>query len=166
MFSISCQMFDFNRQDEARPQKGPTTERTFIVVKPDGVQRNLASQILSRFEVRGFKLVAIKMVHASKEHLQVHYRDHEDKFFFNGLIEYMTSGPIVCAVFQGPNVVQQSRKILGIDHRSKDTIRGDMCIPGGNDVCGGSDSVESANREIKHWFKDDELFGANVAAQS
>ncbi|KAI6229947.1 Nucleoside diphosphate kinase [Aphelenchoides fujianensis] len=139
--------------------KMSTTERTFIAVKPDGVQRNLVAKIIGRFEERGYKLVAIKMVH---------YQDLKDKPFFNGLIEYMTSGPIVATVWEGLDVVKQGRKILGATNPLQSepgTIRGDLCIQTGRNVCHGSDSVESANREIKHWFKDDELVDWKPAAQ-
>lgn len=86
-----------------------TTERTFIAVKPDGVQRGLVGKIIQRFEERGYKLVGLKQVHASKQHLEVHYQDLKDKPFFAGLIEYMGSGPVVAMVWEGIDAVKQVR---------------------------------------------------------
>jgi nucleoside-diphosphate kinase len=103
------------------------TERTFIAIKPDGVQRGLVSKIIARFEERGYKLVALKMIHASKEHLQVHYQDLKDKPFFAGLIDYMHSGPIVAMVWEGLDAVKQGRVMLGATNplqSAPGTIRG------------------------------------------
>lgn len=161
-----------------------TTERTFIAIKPDGVQRGLVSKIVARFEERGYKLVALKLVHASKEHLQVHYQDLKDKPFFAGLIDYMNSGPIVAMVWEGLDAVKQGRVMLGATNplqSAPGTIRGkcsfycislmnlefigDYCLQTGRNICHGSDSVESANREIGHWFKSEELVSYKLANQ-
>uniref|UniRef100_A0A914Z9J9 Nucleoside diphosphate kinase n=1 Tax=Panagrolaimus superbus TaxID=310955 RepID=A0A914Z9J9_9BILA len=137
-----------------------TTERTFIAIKPDGVQRGLVSKIIERFEVRGYKLVAIKMVQPTQEHLETHYQDLKTKPFFAGLIQYMKSGPIVAMVWEGLDAVRQGRAMLGATNplqSAPGSIRGDFCIQTGRNICHGSDSVESANHEISLWFKEDEL---------
>ncbi|CCD23713.1 nucleoside diphosphate kinase NDAI_0C00520 [Naumovozyma dairenensis CBS 421] len=136
------------------------TERTFIAVKPDGVQRGLVSQILSRFEKRGYKLVGIKMLNASEELLTQHYAEHVGKPFFPKMVSFMMSGPIVATVWEGKDVVKQGRTILGATNplsSAPGTIRGDFGIDLGRNVCHGSDSVESAEREINLWFKSEEL---------
>ncbi|CAJ0572846.1 unnamed protein product, partial [Mesorhabditis spiculigera] len=135
-------------------------ERTFIAVKPDGVQRGLVGKIIQRFEDRGYKLVALKQVTPSKEHLEVHYQDLKDKPFFPSLISYMQSGPVVAMVWQGLDVVKQGRVMLGATNplqSAPGTIRGDFCVQTGRNICHGSDAVDSANREIAHWFKNDEI---------
>ncbi|KAJ9640027.1 nucleoside diphosphate kinase Ndk1 [Coniosporium apollinis] len=137
-----------------------TSEQTFIAVKPDGVQRGLIGPIISRFENRGFKLVAIKLVTPSKEHLEKHYEDLNDKPFFKGLITYMGSGPVCAMVWQGRDVVKTGRAILGATNplaSAPGTIRGDFAIDVGRNVCHGSDGVESAKKEIALWFKEGEI---------
>merc|ERR1739847_54770 len=135
-------------------------ERTFIMVKPDAVQRGLVGEIIKRFEQKGFKLVAMKMMHASVEHLEEHYADLKGKGFFPGLIKYMNSGPVVPMVWEGLNVVKTGRVMLG-ETNPKDslpgTIRGDFCIQVGRNICHGSDAVESAKKKLALWFKDEEL---------
>ncbi|KAI9695066.1 MAG: nucleoside diphosphate kinase [Bogoriella megaspora] len=135
-------------------------EQTFIAIKPDGVQRGLIGPIISRFENRGFKLVAIKLVTPSKEHLEKHYEDLSDKPFFKGLITYMGSGPVCAMVWEGRDACKTGRAILGATNplqSAPGTIRGDFAIDVGRNVCHGSDSVESAKKEIALWFKSDEL---------
>ncbi|ROT39010.1 nucleoside diphosphate kinase [Sodiomyces alkalinus F11] len=137
-----------------------TTERTFIAIKPDGVQRGLVGPIISRFEGRGFKLVALKLVSPSKDHLEAHYADLKEKAFFPGLISYMLSGPIVAMVWEGRDAVKTGRTILGATNplaSAPGTIRGDYAIDVGRNVCHGSDSVENANKEIALWFKEEDL---------
>uniref|UniRef100_A0AC35TPW1 Nucleoside diphosphate kinase n=1 Tax=Rhabditophanes sp. KR3021 TaxID=114890 RepID=A0AC35TPW1_9BILA len=137
-----------------------STERTFIAVKPDGVQRGLVGQILSRFEARGFKLVGLKMLTASRAHLEEHYADLKGKPFFPSLIDYMASGPVVATVWEGLDAVKQGRIMLGATNplqSAPGTIRGDFCIQTGRNIIHGSDSVEAANHEINHWFKAGEL---------
>merc|ERR1712232_584311 len=132
-----------------------TMERTYIMIKPDGVQRGLIGEIIKRFEQKGYKLVAMKLTAPGKEHLEKHYEDLKDKKFFPGLIEYMTSGPVVAMVWEGVNAVKEGRKMLGATKPSESamgTIRGDFCIEVGRNICHGSDSVESANAEIALWF--------------
>ena len=130
-------------------------ERTFIMVKPDGVQRGLVGDIISRFEKKGFKLVGLKMDAPAKEHFEQHYADLNGKPFFPSLIAYASSGPVVAMVWEGNNVVATGRKMLGAtrpDDSAPGTIRGDFCIDVGRNVIHGSDSVESANKEIGLWF--------------
>merc|ERR1711863_125045 len=135
-------------------------ERTFIMLKPDAVQRGLVGEIIKRFEQKGFKLVAMKMMHASEELLKEHYADLSSKGFFPGLVKYMNSGPVVPMVWEGLNVVKTGRVMLGETNPAASapgTIRGDFCIQVGRNICHGSDAVESAKKEIALWFKDEEL---------
>jgi len=132
-----------------------TTERTYIMIKPDGVQRSLVGEIITRFEKRGFKLVALKLVHATPEHLEKHYADLKGKGFFNGLIKYMASGPVVAMVWEGLDAVKTGRVMLGATNplaSAPGTIRGDFALAVGRNICHGSDSVESADKEIALWF--------------
>merc|ERR1711963_973226 len=142
-------------------------ERTFIMIKPDGVQRGLCGDIIKRFEQKGFKLVAMKFMQASEEHLKKHYADLSSKPFFAGLVKYMASGPVVPMVWEGLNVVKTGRVMLG-ETNPKDskpgTIRGDFCIQVGRNICHGSDAVESAEKEIKLWFSEEELTSWKPAA--
>ncbi|XP_042637056.1 nucleoside diphosphate kinase B [Orycteropus afer afer] len=136
------------------------SERTFIAIKPDGVQRGLVGDIIKRFEQKGFRLVAMKLVQASEEHLKQHYIDLKDRPFFPGLVKYMNSGPIVAMVWEGLNVVKTGRVMLGETNPADSkpgTIRGDFCIQVGRNIVHGSDSVKSAEKEISLWFKPDEL---------
>ncbi|KAM0698883.1 hypothetical protein Q7P36_000927 [Cladosporium allicinum] len=137
-----------------------SSEQTFIAIKPDGVQRGLIGPIIQRFENRGFKLAAIKLVTASKEHLETHYADLAGKPFFPGLVAYMASGPICAMVWEGRDAVKTGRVILGATNplaSAPGTIRGDFAIDVGRNVCHGSDAVESAQKEIALWFKPEEL---------
>ncbi|KAK1253381.1 hypothetical protein MKX07_001458 [Trichoderma sp. CBMAI-0711] len=132
---------------------------SFIAIKPDGVQRGLIGPIITRFESRGFKLVAIKLTTPGKDHLEAHYADLKGKPFFNGLIEYMNSGPICAMIWEGRDAVKTGRTILGATNplaSAPGTIRGDYAIDVGRNVCHGSDSVENAKKEIALWFKDGE----------
>ncbi|KAM9305982.1 nucleoside diphosphate kinase A [Gastrophryne carolinensis] len=144
-------------------------ERTFIAVKPDGVQRGLVGEIIKRFEQKGFKLVALKFVQACPELLKQHYIDLKDRPFYKGLVSYMSSGPVVPMVWQGLNVVKTGRVMLGETNPADSkpgTIRGDFCIQVGRNIIHGSDSVESAKKEIALWFKDEELVDFQSCANS
>jgi len=135
-------------------------ERTFIMVKPDGVQRGLVGEIIARFEKKGFKLVALKFQQASKELLEKHYADLSARPFFPSLIEYMQLGPVVPMVWEGLNVVKTGRVILGETNPADSkpgTIRGDFCIQTGRNIIHGSDAVETAKKEIDLWFKPEEV---------
>lgn len=136
-------------------------ERTFIMIKPDGVQRGLVGKIMSRFEEKGFKLVGMKLITPTKEQFESHYADLKDKPFFPGLLSYMMMGPVCQMVWEGSNVVLTGRKMLGATKpfdSAPGTIRGDFCIDVGRNIIHGSDSVESAQHEIGIWFKNEELF--------
>ncbi|KAI8044215.1 hypothetical protein M5D96_000366, partial [Drosophila gunungcola] len=142
-------------------------ERTFIMVKPDGVQRGLVGKIIQRFEQKGFKLVALKHTWASKELLEKHYADLSARPFFPGLVNYMNSGPVVPMVWEGLNVVKTGRQMLGATNPADSlpgTIRGDFCIQVGRNIIHGSDAVESAEKEIALWFNEKELVTWTPAA--
>jgi len=137
-----------------------TAERTFIMIKPDGVNRGLIADIMKRFEQRGYKLVALKMMRADAELLNEHYGDLKSKAFFPGLIKHIASGPVVAMVWEGKDVVKQGRQMLGETDPLKSkpgSIRGDFSIDMGRNIIHGSDSVDSANAEIDLWFKENEL---------
>ncbi|XP_060872817.1 nucleoside diphosphate kinase-like isoform X1 [Metopolophium dirhodum] len=138
----------------------PNAERTFIMIKPDGVQRGLVGKIIKRFETKGFKLVAMKFLWPSEELLKNHYADLSSKAFFPGLIKYMASGPVVPMVWEGLDAVKTGRFILGATdpkNSNPGTIRGDLCIQVGRNIIHGSDAVESANKEIALWFSEKEV---------
>ena len=135
-------------------------ERTYIMIKPDGVQRGCVGEIIARFEKKGFKLLAMNLYSPSKQLLEEHYKDLKEKPFFPKLVEYMMMGPVVCMIWQGREVVKTGRKMLGATNplnSEPGTIRGDYCIESGRNIIHGSDSVESAEREIKLWFKPEEI---------
>ena len=135
-------------------------ERTYIMIKPDGVQRGCVGEIIARFEKKGFKLLAMKLYSPSKQLLEEHYKDLKEKPFFPKLVEYMMMGPVVCMIWQGREVVKTGRKMLGATNplnSEPGTIRGDYCIESGRNIIHGSDSVESAEREIKLWIKPEEI---------
>jgi len=132
-----------------------TAERTYIMVKPDGVHRGLVGKIIARFEERGYKLIALKLVHATKDHLEQHYADLKGKGFFPGLINYMASGPVVAMVWEGLDAVKTGLVMLGATNPLASpigSIRGDYALAVGRNICHGSDSVENAEKEIKLWF--------------
>ena len=134
-------------------------ERTLILVKPDGVMRNLVGEVLSRVEKKGYSVVAIKMMKADRALLTRHYAEHEGKPFFEPLLEFMASGPIVAIVAEGNRVIEGFRKLAGATDPTTaepGTIRGDLARDQGTkvvqNIVHGSDSVESANREISIFF--------------
>merc|ERR1712003_130320 len=136
------------------------SERTFIMIKPDGVARNLVAKIIERFEQRGYKLVAMKFMTASDELLKQHYADLSSKPFFPSLVEHIASGPVVPMVWEGKDVVKQGRAMLGETNplaSKPGSIRGDFSIDMGRNIIHGSDSVDSANKEIALWFKEGEV---------
>lgn len=137
-----------------------STERTYIMIKPDGVQRGLVGSIIARFEQRGYYLRALKLMKPSREHLEAHYADLSARPFFPALIEYMLSGPVIGMVWEGKAAVSTGRKILGATNpldSNPGTIRGDYCIITGRNICHGSDTVENAEKEIKLWFSEQEV---------
>ncbi|KAG6391452.1 hypothetical protein SASPL_149207 [Salvia splendens] len=136
------------------------TERTFIAIKPDGVQRGLISEIVSRFERKGFKLVAIKIVVPSKGFAEKHYHDLKERPFFNGLCDFLSSGPVIAMVWEGEGVIKYGRKLIGATDPQKSepgTIRGDLAVVVGRNIIHGSDGPETAKDEIDLWFKPEEL---------
>ncbi|KAI3743032.1 hypothetical protein L1987_60733 [Smallanthus sonchifolius] len=130
-------------------------ELTFIMIKPDGVQRGLVGEIIGRFEKKGFSLKGLKLLTVDQAFAEKHYADLSSKPFFNGLVEYIVSGPVVAMVWEGKNVVTTGRKIIGATNPAESapgTIRGDFAIDIGRNVIHGSDAVESAKKEISLWF--------------
>ncbi|XP_072916527.1 nucleoside diphosphate kinase 3 [Hemitrygon akajei] len=135
-------------------------ERTFIAVKPDGVHRRLVGEIIRRFEKKGFKLIGMKMMKASEGLLKEHYIELKQKPFYDRLVKFMSSGPVVAMVWQGLDIVKTTRAMLGETNPADSapgTIRGDFCVEVSRNVIHGSDSVESAVREIALWFHPEEL---------
>ncbi|CAN8264539.1 unnamed protein product [Cochlearia groenlandica] len=135
-------------------------EETYIMVKPDGIQRGLVGEIISRFEKKGFKLVGLKMFQCPKDLAEEHYKDLSAKSFFPSLIEYITSGPVVCMAWEGVGVVASARKLIGKTdplQAEPGTIRGDLSVQTGRNIVHGSDSPENGKREIALWFKEGEI---------
>lgn len=135
-------------------------ERTFIAIKPDGVQRGLVGEIICRFEAKGFTLVGLKFMKVSRELAEQHYDVHREKPFFGGLVEFITSAPVAAMVWEGDGVVASARKMIGATNplaAEPGTIRGDFGVNIGRNLIHGSDAVETAQREIALWFKNDEL---------
>jgi len=135
-------------------------ERTFSMIKPEGVARGLVGEIISRIEARGYRIVALKMLRLSREMAEKHYAEHRDKPFFPELINHITSGPVVAMVLEGPNVIAGWRKMMGSTNPQEaapGTIRGDYALETGQNVVHGSDSPANAEREISLFFRPEEL---------
>ncbi len=135
-------------------------QRTLILVKPDGVQRGLIGKILTRFEQRGLKIVALKLLQMDEKMAHRHYAVHEEKSFFAGLVKFITSGPIVAAVLEGDDAVELVRKTMGSTdplNALPGTIRADFGIDMGRNLVHGSDSVENATKEIALFFTPEEI---------
>ncbi|MFD1645397.1 nucleoside-diphosphate kinase [Haloarchaeobius litoreus] len=138
------------------------SERTFVMVKPDGVQRGLTGEIVSRFEDRGLKLVGAKFMQIDQELAEEHYGEHEGKPFFDGLVEFITSGPVMAMVWEGDDAIRQVRRMMGETDPADSapgTIRGDFGLDLGRNVIHGSDHEDpgSNEREIDLFFDEDEL---------
>jgi nucleoside-diphosphate kinase len=135
-------------------------EKTYLMIKPDGVQRNLIGEIVARFEKKGFQLVGAKLMTIPKEVAQQHYGEHKERPFFGELVDFITSGPVFAMVWQGENVIATARQMMGSTN-PKDalpgTIRGDFGVIVGKNIIHGSDSPASAEREIGLFFKQEEL---------
>lgn len=134
-------------------------EKTFLMVKPDGVQRGLIGEIVSRFEKKGFQLVAAKLMTLPKELAEQHYAEHREKPFFDELVQFITSGPVFAMVWQGENIVATARQMMGATNPAEaapGTIRGDYGVQVGMNLIHGSDSKESAEREINLFFNEEE----------
>lgn len=135
-------------------------ERTFIAIKPDAVQRALIGEIISRIEKRGLKIVAMKLMILSKEKAKEHYKEHIGKPFFQKLVTFITSGPIIAIAVEGVNAVKLMRKTMGATNPQDSeigTIRADFAQDMGRNIIHGSDSIESAEREIAIFFDEEEI---------
>ena len=135
-------------------------ERTLILAKPDAVQRGLIGEIVTRFERRGLQIVGMKLMHVGTALAREHYKEHVGKPFFKGLVDYITSSPVVAMVVEGPNAIEVCRTAIGATNpvaATPGSIRGDLGIEVGRNLVHGSDSAKSAKREIKLFFKASEL---------
>ncbi len=135
-------------------------ERTFLMVKPDGVQRNLIGEIVNRFESKGYKLVGAKLMKITTDLAETHYAEHKERPFFKDLVGFITSGPVFAMVWEGEQVIATARKMMGSTNpqdAAPGTIRGDLGVQVRQNVIHGSDSPESAQREIGLFFKESEL---------
>ncbi|MEM0448758.1 MAG: nucleoside-diphosphate kinase [Methanomassiliicoccales archaeon] len=135
-------------------------ERTYVMLKPDAVQRGLIGEIVQRLERKGLKPIAMKFMRIPRELAERHYGEHKGKSFFPGLIDYITSGPVLCMVWEGENAVKSVRELMGKTNpqdAAYGTIRGDYAQQTGRNLVHGSDSVESAKREIQLFFNEYEL---------
>ncbi|MGD1902866.1 MAG: nucleoside-diphosphate kinase [Geitlerinemataceae cyanobacterium] len=133
-------------------------ERTFIMIKPDGVQRGLVGDVIKRFEQKGFTLAGLKFMSVSKELAEKHYGVHKERPFFGSLIEFITSSPVVAMVWQGKGAIASSRQIIGATNplsAAPGTIRGDYGVDVGRNLIHGSDAPETAQSEIALWFGED-----------
>jgi nucleoside-diphosphate kinase len=144
-------------------------ERTLILIKPDAMQRGLVGPILSRFEARGFKFVGLKLMQISRELASRHYAEHQGKPFYEGLVAFITSSPVIAGVLEGPNAIAITRTMMGATNPANaapGTIRGDYALTVGNNVIHGSDGPEAAQREISLFFSADELLSYSLATES
>jgi nucleoside-diphosphate kinase len=135
-------------------------ERTFVAVKPDGVERILVGEVIGRFEKRGLKLVGMKFMKVTKEMAEQHYGEHKGKPFYDGLVSYITSGPIVAMALEGKGAVALARQVIGATkplEAAPGTIRGDLAVEIGRNIVHGSDSPENGQREIGIFFKPEEI---------
>lgn len=132
------------------------TERTLVLIKPDGVQRQLVGEIISRIERKGLSIAALELKAVSDDLARAHYAEHEDKPFFGSLLEFITSGPVIAAILEGPRAVAAFRQLAGgtdpVEKATPGTIRGDFGLETQFNLVHGSDSTESAEREIALWF--------------
>ena len=135
-------------------------EKTFIMVKPDGVQRGLIGEVVSRFEKKGFTLAGAKLMQISTELAENHYGEHKERPFFGELVEFITSGPVFAMVWEGEGIISTSRNMIGATNPAEATpgsIRDDYAVTVGKNMIHGSDSLESAEREIGLFFKENEI---------
>lgn len=132
------------------------TERTLVLIKPDGVERKMIGEIIGRIERKGLTIVALELKHVSDDLARAHYAEHKDKPFFGSLLEFITSGPVVAAVLEGPRAVAAFRQLAGgtdpVEKAAPGSIRGDFGLETQYNLVHGSDSPESAAREINLWF--------------
>ncbi|RDU36347.1 nucleoside-diphosphate kinase [Neobacillus piezotolerans] len=135
-------------------------EKTFLMVKPDGVQRAVIGEIVARFEKKGFQLVGAKLMNIPREMAEEHYGEHKERPFFGELVDFITSGPVFAMVWQGENVITTARQMMGATNpkdAAPGTIRGEFALTVGKNIIHGSDSPASAEREIGIFFKPEEL---------
>jgi len=135
-------------------------EKTFIMVKPDGVQRGLVGDVVRRFEQKGFKLAGAKLMQISTELAEEHYGEHKERPFFGELVEFITSGPVFAMVWEGEDVISTSRNMIGATKPAEATpgsIRGDYALTVGKNIIHGSDSADSAAREINLFFNESDI---------
>ena len=135
-------------------------EKTLVLVKPDGVQRGLIGEIISRLEKRGLKIVAAKFIQISMQQAEHHYAVHRGKPFFVGLVRYITSSPVMAMVWEGPNAIQAVRQTMGATRpieAAPGSIRHDLALEVGRNLTHASDSVETAAVEIEQWFRNSEI---------
>ncbi len=131
-----------------------------MIVKPDGVQRALTGKILARFEERGLKVIALKLIQVNRELAEKHYAEHQGKFFYQGLIDYITLGPVVAMILEGHEAISVVRKMVGSTRpweAEAGTIRGDLALMGLRNLVHASDKPETAEKEIALWFKPEEV---------
>ena len=139
-------------------------ENTFLMVKPDGVQRNLIGEVVKRFESKGFKLAGAKLMVISNELAEKHYGEHKERPFFGELVDFITSGPVFAMVWEGENVITTARQMMGKTNpheAAPSTIRGDFGVTVGKNIIHGSDSPESAEREISLFYDESEIVSYN-----
>ena len=136
-------------------------EKTLVIIKPDAMERRLGGTILGRIEQKGFQIIGLKILHIDKSLAERHYAIHKDKPFFGGLVDYITSGPVITAAFAGENAVNEIRKLMGPTDPAKappGTIRGDFGLDIQRNSVHGSDSPETAEKEVRLFFRDSELY--------
>ncbi|MBI3891103.1 MAG: nucleoside-diphosphate kinase [Candidatus Wallbacteria bacterium] len=141
-------------------------ERTLVLIKPDGVQRQLVGEILSRFERKGLKIAGMKFIKMSQDLAERHYAVHKGKSFYNDLVSFITSGPVVAMVLEGRMAVKQTRNLMGATRPEESTpgsVRGDLAIFTGQNLVHGSDSDENARAEIANFFNEGELVSYELA---
>lgn len=144
-------------------------EKTFLMIKPDGVQRNLIGSVVERLENKGFKLAGAKLMHVSEDLAKTHYQEHQDKPFFGELVDFITSGPVFAMVLEGENVIDTARLVVGATNPQQaapGTIRGDFGLTVGKNIIHGSDSPESAEREIGLFFDESEVLDYDLINSS
>lgn len=145
-----------------------STERTLVLVKPDGVQRGLAGEIVGRLERTGLQIIGMKLMQISEDLASRHYAEHVDKPFYPGLVSFITSSPVVALVLKGPGAISTTRKIMGVTNpadAAPGTIRGDLGIDMGRNLIHGSANAEDAAREVALFFDDSELVSYDRATQ-
>jgi nucleoside-diphosphate kinase len=142
-------------------------ERTLIIIKPDGVQRNLVGEIIARFERRGLRIAGMKLMHIPRALAETHYAEHKGKPFFDGVVTYLSSAPVVVMALEGVNAIKSARQLMGATkpwEAAPGSIRADFALDTGRNLVHGSDGEESAARELALYFKPEELLSYTRAA--